>query len=716
MMAEPDFLVEADDLRIRAANTGGCTWRIVCDRCVDNAWRCLAYLPAEEHWLIYSAWENHWFARPSGIAVQRVSIKEPGILVAEADAVVDGHLWRLTDRFSLQHGLVRIERTYTHIDPRPQSPITLVNRIRLSYGTDGRLLIPGNLYNGNPSSTKPGPTMTPVPGAIALYEEHRLPVPFVNVESSVDGVRQFGALISEPSPVVGGHLADQWWSLGLQYGAGWVDLLSTSGPVATNGQLSTIYGHRWGFDPYDQAFLDIPGSVSSRKVLYLETGVNEPTGYSFRRSLWQAYELFQPTSTPHLALPDVVQLKTVFAKSMFVCDEHGAAGYLSIPWKQFKRNMLQWGWCGGNLSNAYAFLTLWALNGDSMLRDQALQTIRFFTTRALSRCPGLFYVDYDSDSGFHRQAASSVQFGDVLYLLADLVRLGRKLALPEAEAWYGHLLAGCDFLMRSPSHSGMWPKAWHPDTGAALGWLSGATPPSSELSSSGAYCIQGLVAGYRLSGNLNYLQRAIEALEGYWQHFGADQSVPFWGATLDAGAEDKEAGYGVFKAAIEVWEATGDPRYLTWAQRAADWCLTWLQMWPVPPRADSELAGQMNTVGWTFISTQNQELDCFGYWMAWYYWRLANALGDERYAILAKVLYQAPSQTIARPGTMLGHTLPGIQGEHYNHTNCTYIELAPWRGYQGSVGMNWVTAAALYGAVKLYELAPAEFPLVARPT
>ncbi|MHB1356675.1 MAG: AGE family epimerase/isomerase [Anaerolineae bacterium] len=713
-MAMQDCFLEAGELRIRAVSLDVGGWRIEIQRRENDDWHCLAYLPAEEHWLIYTSWENHWFAKLSGIAIQRVGINEPGTMLAEADAVVDGHPWRLTDRFSLQHGLVRIERTYTHTDPRPQSPITLVNRIRLPYGTDGRMLIPGNLYNGNPSSTKPGPAMDLIPGSIALYEEHRLPIPMVNVESTVDGVRQFGTFISEPNPICQGHLVDQWWSLGLQYGPGWVDLVSASGPVATNSQLSTIYGHRWGFDPYDEAFLDIPGPVSIHKVLYLDTGIREPIGYSFRRSLWQAFELFQPISTPHLPLPDVVELKTTFAKSMFVRDERDAVGYLSLPWKQFRRNLLQWGWCGGNLSNAYAFLSLWALNGDSLLRDQAMQTIAFFIEHAPALCPGMFYLDYDSDAGFHRQVASSVQFGDVLYLLADLVRLGRRLQLLEAEAWYNCLLAGCDFLLRSTTYHGMWPKAWAPDFGAAIGLPPDATPPSSELSTSGAYCIPGLVAGYRLSSNQNYLQRAIEALEGYWQHFGADQSVPFWGATLDAGAEDKEAGYGVFKAALEVWEVTGDARYLSWAQRAADWCLTWLQMWPVPLRAQSELVSQMNTVGWTFISTQNQELDCFGYWMAWYYWRLASALGDERYAQLARVLYHAPTQTISRPGVMLGHTLPGIQGEHYNHTNCTYIVDAPWRGYQGSVGMNWVTAAALYGGVKLNELAPGEFPLINR--
>ena len=46
----------------------------------------------------------------------------------------------------------------------------------------------------------------------------------------------------------------------------------------------------------------------------------------------------------------------------------------------------------------------------------------------------------------------------------------------------------------------------------------------------------------------------------------------------------------------------------------------------------------------------------------------------------------------------------GIQDEHYNRTNCTYIPQGSWRTGQWSKGIGWVVASALYGGVQLEEL------------
>ena len=55
--------------------------------------------------------------------------------------------------------------------------------------------------------------------------------------------------------------------------------------------------------------------------------------------------------------------------------------------------------------------------------------------------------------------------------------------------------------------------------------------------------------------------------------------------------------------------------------------------------------------------------------------------------------------------------VPGIQAEHYNHSNCTYVGGQPgtWRGSQQSMGIAWTIAAALYGGSRLTDLEPWEF-------
>jgi hypothetical protein len=205
-------------------------------------------------------------------------------------------------------------------------------------------------------------------------------------------------------------------------------------------------------------------------------------------------------------------------------------------------------------------------------------------------------------------------------------------------------------------------------------------------------------------------------MDAYWKEFGETLDVPAWGATLDAGTEDKEATWGLMGAALETYASTRDARHLQMAKDAADLTLTWMYFHDVGLYFRSQsplLHDHVNTVGWTFISTQNQEIDLFGYYMAPDYYRLGLITGDERYKQIGRVLFDACTQTISRPGAMFG-PVPGIQAEHYNQTNCTYVGGQPdtWRGgSQLTLGIGWITSAALYGGNRLAEMAPAEFPL-----
>ena len=41
-------------------------------------------------------------------------------------------------------------------------------------------------------------------------------------------------------------------------------------------------------------------------------------------------------------------------------------------------------------------------------------------------------------------------------------------------------------------------------------------------------------------------------MDAYWKEFGQTLASPPWGATIDAGAEDKESGWGMMRAALEL--------------------------------------------------------------------------------------------------------------------------------------------------------------------
>jgi uncharacterized protein YyaL (SSP411 family) len=193
-------------------------------------------------------------------------------------------------------------------------------------------------------------------------------------------------------------------------------------------------------------------------------------------------------------------------------------------------------------------------------------------------------------------------------------------------------------------------------------------------------------------------------MRAYYEEYGRDLKQSPSGATLDAASEDKEAGQGMLHGALALYEVTKKPEYVEWARDAADWLLTWYYMYDVQLPATSILHGVLNTVGWTAISVQNEEIDECGAFMAPDFYQLGKYLTDKRYQDIGRTIFAASTQTIARPGVMVGLSRPGMQYEHYNHTNCTYVRGGAWRGSPHTESISWVLAATLFHGTRMAEL------------
>ena len=98
--------------------------------------------------------------------------------------------------------------------------------------------MPGILYYGNKNGAKINPNIIPVyngtPGEFAIFEDHRFPMPFVMLENAKDHFAT--ALHTTPSPVRGAVLSDQWWSLGVEAGNQYTDVVLYTGPIGYNGK------------------------------------------------------------------------------------------------------------------------------------------------------------------------------------------------------------------------------------------------------------------------------------------------------------------------------------------------------------------------------------------------------------------------------------------------------------------------------------------------
>ena len=389
------------------------------------------------------------------------------------------------------------------------------------------------------------------------------------------------------------------------------------------------------------------------------------------------------------------------------------AGYVKMPGS----TKFQYGWCGGALGISYGMLDYADRTGDQAERQRAIESIQFFVHNAGTGTPGLYYGDYMEDRGWvptrefeggNVPGISSRQYGENLEHLASLMELGRRLKLPEADEWFAALKNGGDFLLRSPRHRGLFPRAWKPD-GSALGWPASGTPPPGTVSAAGVQCVCVLAHLATFTGEEKYRNAECHGHGCLLAGIRREPCHASLGSHSRCWSRRQRGGLGHdARTALDTYTATKEPRFLKMAKDAADWTLTWMYFHDVGMKPESGLLHKhLHTVGWTVISTQNQEIDVWGYFMAPDYYRLGLTSGEERYKQIGCVLYQAASQTISRPDAMFGPT-PGIQAEHYNHSNCTYHRGQPanWRGSQHSMGIGWTNAGALYGGTRLSELAP----------
>jgi hypothetical protein len=705
--------------RIRLIGSNLLGWEAQFEVRLSDGWEPTASFPAGHVWTVYSAWNTppnsnsaDWYSGAHSFGASELDTSEKGEPVLRGHGDIAGQHWDFEDRYSFEHQMVKVVRRWHHTGGGKQRAVTLVTAVRVPVDEDPRVLLPGILYNGNPGSypTKPVYKLPYVPDAKALYEEHRFPIPFVNLESSISGNRISVSLLAVPSKVAQAHKGnDQWWSLGLDWRwDGHVDLLSVSGAVMTNGMPSMVYGHRNGFDPYRDAYIDVDGDVTFEKQLYLDCGINRRVGYGFRETVWKAFDMFQPIETPHLDLREAIELKANRVKQAVL---KGADGVEGIPVVSQYRRFI-YGWVGDNLATAYGLLDYGQRTGNEEFQRMGIDIANFFVDHCRRDTAGLLYGDYDVDSGkwltsFYQgwdwpESISSRQLGEILDHLADLVEWGEAHGLRDAARWRALLIEAGTFLISAQRYEGTFPRSWYPD-GRPVNWNNGK-PEIGAVTTSGAFLVAPLAKLYVITGDKRFLDTAASALRGYYDMYGRDLHLAYSGATLDAGSEDKEAGAGMLHGAMTLYLATKNREYLQWAQDAADWLTTWYYMYDVQFPASSPVSEVLHTIGWTSISVQNQEIDSWGSFMAPDFYRLGRYLADVRYQEIAQTMFLATTQTITRPGSMLGQTTTGSQPEHCNQTNCTHVPNGAWRGSCWTFDISWVYASTLYNGAWLGQL------------
>lgn len=631
------------------------------------AGRTLLSAPSEGLWSIATDWENDWPTR--WVHASPTTQRQSGewTLLGTTLRLPEGEMV-LRDAYRvLPNGLTQCVRRYQWNGPDTLRRTTLSVRLRLE-GDSLQPFLPGILYYGNPNGAQVNPNIIPVyraqQGEFALFEDHRYPHPFALLESTAG--RYAATIHTTPSPVRGAVVDDQWWSMGVENHGSGSELLLLSGPIGYNGKHSVAKALQFSPMPYTDTYLNLEPGRIIEKVFFVELFPIDRPGSGFQTPLYHSLQIHQPFDAGCFATFDeIVRSKYKFAQSRWL--EGSAPGY--NMYDSSIRHDLVMGWCGQADSPGFALQVLEKRLGDSCIVDHVQRSLDFLT-RAPMTDDNLFAIGYQVGER-KWYGGDPVSCGQAMYNFARAIELGRKDPRYDTRKWEDFLRKVSDRIADR-----LLDKEWTPRSTAE------------------AFFIAPLAIASELFDAPRYRQAAVHAAELF-----ASRHLPnasYWGGTLDATCEDKEGAWAAFQGFLELYERTGEPRYLEWAKHAMDVCLSYVVVWDIPLPAGRLADHHFKTRGWTVVSPQNQHLDVYGVLFAPEVYRMGQLLDNPDLQRLAEVMFRSCFQLTDPEGS---------QGEQLQQTNFAQhgdmSDVYRLRGgYSESWTVFWITAHFLNAAAK----------------
>ncbi|HZG85862.1 hypothetical protein [Paenibacillus sp.] len=596
-----------------------------------------------------------------------------------------------------RHDLLYVKVVWTNRTDRALSDAAVGVALELPARAAENATIPHMIYNNNPSADpeRVVPRLGVGPGNGFICEEHRLPIPCVNVEWPGRAAAHYLTLFAVPSYVETEDGKVNYFSLGAVRDGGATTIASLSGVLMFNGEKDVVYVGKSKTQPYDGGYVDVPPGFSLSKEYALDWGTAERTGLGFRKAVEKGIALFDPQGAKPLTVHDMIRLKTNAMDDRWR-EAEGAAGYVkfndSNAFGSASRHPphFLYGWTGQCLKLAWCDGLIGFEGGGDVRIDRCRRAVDFYVRESKSMTPGLRRSTYRLNDGqwenFRSKgqpAVSSRAYGETVSDLADIAMLFKEREGAAPGAWVDAVRDAADFFDGAVLPSGIYPAAW----------LEDGTPADDMITAAGIPCAIAMLKAFRLTGESRYLARAEQTLLRYYELHAATFERPFARSTLDAKCEDKEAGMYFFLAAYELFDLTKEEQYKAWAEIAADWLLTYVYVWnPVCDRGSRLREAGFNAVGWPGVSVQNHHLDVF--FPTYELWRFGRLTGNPTYERMGRLSFDAMGQGICREPGEWGFTVVGEQGEGFYPTH--YHQ----RGGSNTWNPSWIIALVLSNALK----------------
>ena len=636
--------------------------------------REVASVPEEGLWSVAAGWENDWMAdwhhaRPSATEKSGEWTIVKGTMELQGGTLLLRDAYRITS-----DSLLQCVRRYEWQGTSPLQGITLSVRWKVA-GEALRPFLPGILYYGNKNGAKVNDRIIPVysgaEGELAVFEEHRYPMPFAMLEDNAG--RYAVALHTTPSPVRGTRRQDQWWSMGVEAQADAGMLVLYSGPIGYNRQYSIAKALQQTPMAYTDTYIDMePGQVIEKEFV-LEAYPVSARGTGFQRPIYTSLDRFRPYDADRFpSFDEIVQGKYRFSKSRWMELGGEAVGYNMYDMRS--RKAVTMGWCGQADSPGYYLQLLGKQLADDSIPDKIQRSLDFLTTSKVNPEDGLFPVIYAN--GKWQGGGDPVSCGQAMYNFAKAIERARKDRKYDTRKWEDFLEAACRGVSRR-----ILSDSWNP------------------VSTNEGFYIAPLAIASRLFKDRTFRQAAEKAAALYAErHLQMDGC--YWGGTLDATCEDKEGAWAAFQGFLELYERFGDKQYLQWAKHAMDVCLSYVVVWDIPLPAGRMADHNFKSTGWTVVSAQNQHIDVYGVLFAPEVYKMGRYLKNDRLCQLARVMYRTCYQLTDAYGS---------QGEQLQHTNFAQRgnmdNVYKLRGgYSENWTVFWITTHFLNAAARFTEM------------
>ncbi|MDQ8198934.1 hypothetical protein QEH56_12280 [Pelagicoccus enzymogenes] len=633
--------------------------------------------PPEGRWSVASAWQNNWPEQWSHASPERSeTVGEWTIHYGHID-FPSGRLELRDSERQRDDGLLELRRRWTWTGEKPLETTTLSVRIQSSL-TASRPILPGISYYDNPAGQAIDPTRIPVigesPGDRGYYEEHRFPMPLSGAEGKTsDGKTVALALHSLPSPIAQGVVNDQWWSLGFErISDNRVEFAALSGPVASNGKSGIIKGEQKRFIDYPDAYCVLqPGDIVD-KTVFLQPAESCQRGFGLSKLVHASLALFNAYSTDgYTPYKEILDLKMRDSASRWREDAQ-FAGIHAFPGPT--RPWIDLGWAGQSEAVAYPFILLGKIFQTANAKEIAQKAMDFIATSPFTEDGFSIRYHYGDHQWLDRR--NPLSQGQTMNNMFNALRAARAQGGYDTAKWESFLLQACQL---------------HADRILQKDWR--------PVSTNEGFLIAPLAQGAELLGNKRFLKAARKAADHYRErHLSMEE--PYWGGTLDARCEDKEGAWAALQGFLTLYEISGDKKYLTAAEHAADVVLSYMYVWDVPMPPGRLADHAFRSRGWTSVSVQNMHLDVYGVLCAPAFWKLGELTGRDTYKKSAKLL-TVPCGQLTDPWGSAGEQLhQTTYAQHYNAEHLHGV-----RGdYIESWNVYWITAHFLTAAAQFAEM------------